>query len=377
MPINMLKEIFHKEGNRSVVAACNEKVPLFSAEDWQGLSFTAQEKIISSYRLAYLSTTRVNWCPALGTVLANEEVQGGVSERGGHPVVQKEMLQWKLRMTAYADRLLAGLEELDWPNDIKEIQCNWIGKSVGASVIFTIKDNLSGEIEVFTTRLDTIFGVSYLAIAPEHPFVKKIIAWQTAKQEELENIFTPLPNTYFGKELKPVIPHPLIEKFSSLRSYVDEAKNRNERTRMQSTQKVLGVFTGLYALHPFTRKPIPIWVADYVLPEYGTGAIMGVPAHDHRDYTFARYFQLPIIKVVEKGQVNSEVYEGEEGRLINSDFANNLPVKTAQKEILKQLVKKQKGKAVLFYRLRDPIFSRQRYWGEPFPIYYKGTSLML
>ena len=372
--IDTLLATFEVEGNRGIQAACSKGIPLFSGDEWRKMSPQAQAKILSGYRLAYLSKAKVNWCPALGTVLANDEVQDGLSERGGHPVVQKEMWQWQLRMTAYADRLLDGLTGLDWPAPIKEMQSNWIGKSMGAEVSFTLTGGLTGDIKVFTTRLDTLFGVTYLALAPEHPLVDKIIAWQKSQQRDIEHPMgsSPDADTDVGiNGLPPVGGDPLCRDFAAIEKYVAYAKNLNERTRMQATKAARGIFTGLYVLHPFTGAKVPVWIADYVLPNYGSGAIMAVPAHDQRDYLFAKHFDLPIIAVVRGGDISEKAYEAKEGALVNSDFGNGLSVGEAQEMFLKRLQEQKKGKAALYYRLRDPVFGRQRYWGEPFPIYYK------
>lgn len=372
--MDTLLAIFEAAGNKAIQAACSRDIPLFSGEEWRNMSPKAQEKILSGYRLAYLSKAKVNWCPALGTVLANDEVQNGLSERGGHPVIQKEMWQWQLRMTAYADRLLDGLATLDWPASIKEIQCNWIGKSMGAEVSFAFTGGLSRDIKVFTTRLDTLFGVTYLALAPEHPLVDKIIAWQKGGKRVMTDSMEPMADAYFGVEgngLQSVEGDALGEDLVALEKYVAYAKNLNERTRMQTSKEARGIFTGLYVLHPFTGAKVPVWIADYVLPNYGSGAIMAVPAHDQRDYLFAKHFDLPIIAVVSGGDTSEKAYEAKEGTLINSDFGDGLSVVDAQKIFLKRLEEQKKGKAELYYRLRDPVFGRQRYWGEPFPIYYK------
>lgn len=301
---------------------------------------TEKEKsdVLLNYRLAYLSDTMVNWCPKLGTVLANEEVKDGLSERGGYPVERKLMKQWSLRITAYADRLLQGLEKIDWPESIKDAQRNWIGRSEGTSLKFKVHGR-EEEIEVFTTRPDTIFGVSFLALAPENDLVEKITPkeyWQT------------------------------VEK------YIVRSKVRSERERLADVKKITGEFTGAYAVHPFTGQNIPIWVGDYVLAGYGTGAVMAVPGHDSRDFAFAKHFNLPIIEVVEGGDLAVEAHEAKTGKVINSDFLNGLEVKDAIKKAIEKIEGKNIGKGKVNYRLRDAIFSRQRYWGEPFPVYYKN-----
>lgn len=335
-PIQSLISIFEQTGNGKVHAACAEDVPVFTAAAWKKMPEKEQQGILLQYRLAFLSATMVNWCPALGTVLANEEVQEGHAERGGYPVIRKKMKQWSLRITAYAARLFNDLEQLDWPPSIKEMQRNWIGQSEGVELLFkAVAGDQTVNVKVFTTRIDTIFGTSYLALAPEHELVEQLT---------------------------------LAERQGIVKDYSAKANKRSERARMREVNQMTGVFTGTYAVHPFTGAQLPIWVTDYVLPDYGTGAIMGVPAHDSRDYAFAKHFALPIIAVVAGGNVRQEAYEAKEGKLINSDFLNGLSVKAATEEVRKRLGKI--GRKVN-YRLRDAIFSRQRYWGEPFPIYYK------
>ncbi len=334
--IKTLITVFESHGNGDVWAAC-EEVGVFSADDWKKMDEKAQQTLLLNYRMAFLSDTMVNWCPQLGTVLANEEVKDGFSERGGYPVVRKLMKQWSLRISAYADRLLNDLKDLDWSPSIKEIQENWIGKSEGSSLRFKL-EGLDEEIEVFTTRPDTIFGATFLTLAPEHELVKKI---STADQKDAVN------------------------------AYVELSKNRSERERMADVKKISGVFTGAYAIHTFSGAKIPVWIGDYVLAGYGTGAVMAVPAHDTRDYAFAKYFDLPIIEVVSGGDISKEAYDAKEGSLVNSDFLNGLHVKAAIKKIIEKIEEKGLGKGKVNYRLRDAIFSRQRYWGEPFPVYYK------
>ena len=306
--------------------------------NWEELSEKQQSATLLEHRLAFLSDTMVNWCPQLGTVLANEEVKDGVSERGGYPVERKLMKQWSLRITAYANRLLEDLEQLDWTESIKEAQRNWIGRSEGTSLKFEIDQFPGEQIEVFTTRPDTVFGVSFLTLAPEHELVKKITS--AAQQKEVED-------------------------------YVLFAKNRSERERMTDVKKITGAFTGAYALHPFTKQPLPIWIGDYVLAGYGTGAVMAVPGHDSRDYAFAKHFQLPIPEVVAGGDLSKESYDAKEGKLINSDFLNGLEVKEAIKKVIAVIEEKGLGKGKTNFRLRDAVFGRQRYWGEPIPVYYK------
>lgn len=309
----------------------------FTAQEWKEFSEATKEQVLQKFRLAYLSETMVNWCPQLGTVLANEEVKDGVSERGGFPVERKLMKQWSLRITAYADRLLNDLEGIDWTESIKEAQRNWIGKSSGASVFFQV-ENSDKKIEVFTTRPDTIFGVSFLTMAPEHDWVKEL----TSDAQR-----------------------------SAVEQYVDATAKRSERERMADVKKVSGVFTGAYALHPFSGKKIPVWIGDYVLAGYGTGAVMAVPAHDSRDYAFAKHFSLPILQVVEGGNIAEEAWEAKEGKIINSQFLDGLEVKKAIAKAIEEIEKAGHGKGKTLFRLRDAIFGRQRYWGEPIPVYYK------
>ncbi len=343
--IENLISLFEKEGNATIEAVREDTVLYFyfSADEWKKFTEKQQQEILLQYRLAYLADTMVNWCPELGTVLANEEVKDGVSERGGYPVIRKKMQQWCLRITAYADRLLKDLEQIDWPAPIKEMQEYWIGKSEGAEITFesTVKihpDLAPKSIVVYTTRPDTIFGVSYLALAPDSENADTFCTKETDKQ---------------------------------VKEYIEKTKNRSERDRMSEVNKLSGVFTGLYALHPFTKKQIPIWIADYVLAGYGTGAVMGVPAHDARDYAFANYAHLPIQQVIEGVDISKEAYEEKKGKMINSDFLNGLEVSEAIKKSIQEIEKQKIGSGKTNYRLRDAIFSRQRYWGEPFPIYYK------
>ena len=310
----------------------------FSAAEWFAFSEEAKEQVLQQFRLAYLSDTMVNWCPQLGTVLANEEVKEGVSERGGYPVERKLMKQWSLRITAYADRLLSGLDEIDWTESIKEAQRNWIGRSEGTSLKFEVDQFKREQIEVFTTRPDTVFGVSFLTLAPEHELVEKITTPQQKKAVD---------------------------------DYVVSTKNRSERERMADVKKITGVFTGAYAIHPFNGEKLPIWIGDYVLAGYGTGAVMAVPAHDARDYAFGKHFNLPILEVVAGGDILKEAYDAKEGKIINSDFLNGLEVKEAVKKIITVIEEKGIGKGKTNFRLRDAVFGRQRYWGEPIPVYYK------
>ncbi|MCF8296778.1 MAG: leucine--tRNA ligase [Saprospiraceae bacterium] len=336
----LIKE-FENNGNSNVEAACSE-IEMFTPEYWKSSTEKEQQEILMNYRLAYLSDTVVNWCPELGTVLANDEVKEGLSVRGGYAVEKKSMRQWSLRITAYADRLLEGLERIDWSDSIKEVQKNWIGKSNGCSLVFDLK-NISTplnvpKIEVFTTRSDTIFGSTFMVLAPEH-------------------------------ELVPEITSP--ENKAEVEEYISWAKNRSERERMSEVKKISGKFTGAYAINPFSGKEMPIWIADYVLAGYGTGAVMAVPGHDARDYAFAKHFGLEIKEVVQGGNIEEEAYEAKEGIMVNSEFINGMTVKEAIADTIKIIEEKGIGKGKINYRLRDAIFSRQRYWGEPFPVYYK------
>lgn len=336
-PIDELIKIFEREGNANVNAATTQ-IKIFSDKDWVSYNEKEQQDILMNYRLAYLSETFVNWCPALGTVLANDEVADGYSIRGGYPVERKKMKQWLLRITAYAERLLAGLEKIDWPEHIKEVQRNWIGRSEGAVIRFPIKDVPEKYIEIFTTRPDTIFGVTYVCVAPESELVPLL-----TKEPEKDKV----------------------------EDYVKKSLNKSERERLADIDKKTGVFTGSYAINPFTGVEIPIWIADYVLASYGTGAVMAVPAHDSRDYAFAKQFGLPIKEVIKGGDISKEAYEDLEGECINSDFINGLKPAEAIQKVIEVAEKRKFGSRKINYRLRDAIFSRQRYWGEPFPIYYK------
>jgi leucyl-tRNA synthetase len=348
-PIDTLIAQFEKKGFHGVddsilTGGIELDFSNFTAAEWKSFDEEHKQKILLGFRLAYLSEAFVNWCPALGTVLSNDEVKDGVSERGGHPVERKLMNQWSMRITAYADRLLKDLDALDWTESLKESQRNWIGKSQGASVNFKVQDR-SFDIEVFTTRPDTIFGVSFIAIAPEYEFLSDLL-------------------------------HP--NYMDDVMEYVDEAKNRSERDRMADVKRVSGAFTGTYAVHPFTKKEIPIWVADYVLAGYGTGAVMGVAAHDSRDFAFAKHFNLPIPQVViaNPGDATIELqesYDAKEGVLVHSEFLNGLSVKDAIKKAVEFIEKGGFGKGKTNFRLRDAIFGRQRYWGEPIPVYYKNN----
>ncbi len=336
--IEELRAIFSSEGNVHINAVCDEGIGHFTASEWLGFSETKKQEILLKYRLTYLAETEVNWCPQLGTVLANDEIVNGVSERGGYPVIRKKMKQWSMRITAYAQRLLDGLDKIDWPQPLKDSQTNWIGRSKGATVEFKIQ-NSEFKIPVFTTRPDTIFGVSFMVLAPEHDLVSKIT---TAQHKEA-----------VGK-------------------YVEATAKRSERERMADVKTITGVFTGAYAEHPFTKEPIPIWIGDYVLAGYGTGAVMSVPCGDQRDYDFAKHFNLPIPNIFKDADISEEAYSDKENTIIaNSDFLNGLNYAEATDKIIAALEEKGIGKGKINYRLRDAVFSRQRYWGEPFPIYYK------
>lgn len=345
VPIKILIQHFEKEGSTGIYAACTLHEP-FTSSEWCSWTETQQQELLMNYRLAYLSDTMVNWCPDLGTVLANDEVSNGLSVRGGHKVERKKMKQWSLRITAYAQRLLDGLDSLDWSDSIKEIQKNWIGRSEGAEVLFEIDKKGIEPLEVFTTRPDTIFGASFMVIAPEHEIVSQI----TTDEQRFD-----------------------------VESYITKTKNRSERERLTEVKKVSGVFTGSYAINPFTGSKIPIWIADYVLMGYGSGAIMAVPAHDSRDFAFARHFGLPIPQVVcAKGAEPTDTtdwedsYDAKEGIMVNSGFITGMDVKTAIKTCIEKIEEEKIGKGTINFRLRDAIFSRQRYWGEPFPVYYKN-----
>ena len=342
-PISELISEFEKSGTKNINAAQTEEIE-FTAEEWKSFDEKRKQEILMNYRIAYLSESMVNWCPALGTVLANDEVKDGVSIRGGYEVVQRKMKQWSLRVSAYAERLLEGLNRVDWTDSLKEMQRNWIGKSEGAEVFFPVKDS-DIKIKIFTTRPDTIFGATFMVLAPELDIVKELTTED--KKEEASK-------------------------------YIDYVLRRTERERLADTKNITGVFIGSYAVNPFTGKEIPIYISDYVLSGYGTGAIMAVPAHDSRDFAFAKHFNLPVIQVVKrKGEEPSDPatwedsYDSKEGELINSGFLNGLEVKEAFEKIIEEIEKRGLGKRKINYKLRDAIFSRQRYWGEPFPVYYK------
>ncbi|MFA5574531.1 MAG: leucine--tRNA ligase [Brumimicrobium sp.] len=335
MPIENLISIFEKEGNQNLQAITDYEFS-FSASDWARFSEKEKDDILMDYRLTYLADSWVNWCPALGTVLANDEIVNGVSERGGHPVEQRLMRQWSMRITAYAERLLQDLEDIDWSDAVKDIQRNWIGKSVGASVNFSI-ENHHEKIEVFTTRPDTIFGVSFMVLAPEHELVEKIT------KEEYK---------------------------AAVKDYRYQAGLKTERDRMSDVKTISGQFTGAYAIHPLSGDKIPIWIGDYVLASYGTGAVMAVPCGDGRDYNFAKHFEIPIRNIFEGIEDDQLPYEEKSGKIANSDFLNGLEISQAIKKAIEVLEERKLGQAKVNYRLRDAVFSRQRYWGEPFPIYF-------
>jgi leucyl-tRNA synthetase len=339
--ISTLIALFEKEGNSNVNAVSDDNITAFSAAEWNAFSKDEQEKILLQYRLTYLAETEVNWCPGLGTVLANDEIINGVSERGAFPVVRKKMTQWSMRISAYAERLLQGLNDIDWSESIKESQRNWIGKSVGAAVDFKLKDSESS-ISVFTTRPDTIFGVTFMTLAPEHELVAQIT---TAEQK------------------------------AAVEAYIEKTAKRSERERMADVKTISGVFTGAYAEHPFTKEAIPVWIGDYVLAGYGTGAVMAVPCGDERDYAFANFFKgqngMQDIKNIFDKDISEAAFGAKEGfQLVDSDFLNGLGYKEATKKVIEELENIGQGKGKINYRLRDAVFSRQRYWGEPFPVYY-------
>jgi len=351
--ISSLVKVFETTGNTAIKASMTQnwfkdlgkKDPIFagdwdgsfSAAQWTSYSEKQQQEILMNYRLAYLSDAMVNWCPELGTVLANDEIANGFSVRGGHPVERKLMRQWFLRITAYAQRLLDGLASVDFSDSLMEMQRNWIGRSEGAEIHFPIKDH-DFALNIFTTRPDTIFGSTFMVLAPEHELIAKLTS---------------------------------PDRQAAVERYLHIAKNRSERERMAEVKKITGEFTGAYCLNPFNGSPIPIWVADYVLAGYGTGAIMAVPAHDSRDYDFAKHFGLPITEVVSGGDISQGSYDAKDGILVNSGFINGMQVKEAISAVIRKINEMGIGKGTINFRLRDAIFSRQRYWGEPFPVYFK------
>ncbi|MEZ7883824.1 MAG: leucine--tRNA ligase [Bacteroidales bacterium] len=336
--IETLKAHFEQFGSSQLDAACGEYEP-FTAQEWQNFDKAKKEEILMQFRIAYLGETSVNWCAALGTVLANDEVKEGLSVRGGHPVEQKKMKQWQLRVSAYAERLLADLDKVDWTDSLKEMQRNWIGRSQGAEMTFKVSNGSEDfDMVIFTTRADTVFGVTFMVLAPESEWVSILT---TSEQK------------------------------SEVDEYLKFTAKKTERERMAETKKVTGVFSGSYAINPFTGDKIPVWISEYVLAGYGTGAIMAVPAHDSRDYAFARHFNLPIIPLIEGCDISQESFDAKEGVMCNSGFLNGMSVKEAIPAAIEEVEKRGLGKRKINYRLRDAIFSRQRYWGEPFPIYYK------
>ena len=337
-PIAELENLFAKEGNAGVDAACGD-VEIFTAEQWNAYSETQKSSVLMQYRIAYQGETAVNWCPALGTVLANDEVKEGYSVRGGHPVEQKKMTQWQLRVSAYAGRLLEDLEDLDWTDSLKDMQRNWIGKSQGAEMVFKVSNGAQEyDMTIFTTRADTVFGVTFMVLAPESEWV--------------DVLTTP-------------------EQKAAVEEYLIQAKKKTERERMTETKKVSGVFSGSYAVNPLTGDKVPVWISEYVLAGYGTGAIMAVPAHDSRDYAFAKHFNLPIIPLIEGCDVSESSFDAKEGIMCNSGFLNGMTVKEAIPAAIDYVESHGIGRRKVNYRLRDAIFSRQRYWGEPFPVYFK------
>ncbi|MCO6479646.1 MAG: leucine--tRNA ligase [Phaeodactylibacter sp.] len=339
LPVSRLVERFAKAGNAGVNAVCDEETPTITAEEWTAMSEAEQQLFLLKYRLAFPEESYVNWCPALGTVLSNDEVKDGVSERGGYPVERKRMKQWSMRITAYADRLLAGLDEIDWPESLKEQQRNWIGRSQGASVRFALEEDPGTRIEVFTTRVDTIYGVTFMCLAPEHELVQRIT--QPEHQEAVEK-------------------------------YIKWTASRSEIERMAEVKQVTGEFTGSYCINPFNGEKVPIYIADYVLAGYGTGAVMAVPSGDQRDWNFAKHFGLPIVPILDAQQNMDEAADDtKEGRYINSGMINGLTYEEAIPKLINWLEERGLGRGKIQYRIRNAVFSRQRYWGEPVPAYYK------
>jgi leucyl-tRNA synthetase len=335
---------FERAGNEGAQAVCAEDLEIFTSADWHAMSDAERAQVLLGYRLTYLAETEVNWCPKLGTVLANDEVVNGVSERGGYPVVRKKMRQWCMRISAYASRLLDDLETIDWPEPLKEMQRNWIGRSTGALVTFGL-DGHDAKVPVFTTRPDTLFGVTFMTLAPEHDLVSQITT--DAQRAEVE-------------------------------AYIEATSRRSERDRMTDVKTISGAFTGAYAIHPFTEERVPVWIGDYVLAGYGTGAVMAVPAGDQRDYLFARHFDIPIPNIFEGADLSKEAFADKTGvKLCNSDFLDGLDFERAMATVIAALEERGAGQGKINYRLRDAVFSRQRYWGEPFPIYYRGDTPVL
>ncbi len=337
-PVAKLVEAFETSGTEGIDAACGEPMA-FTAEEWKSWSEQEKSKVLMNYRIAYQGETAVNWCPQLGTVLANDEVKDGLSVRGGYPVEQKKMTQWQLRVSAYAERLLDNLETLDWTDSLKEMQRNWIGRSYGTEVVFKVQTGSEEtDVTIFTTRVDTIFGVTFMVLAPE--------------SELAQTLTTP-------------------EQRAAVEEYLAYVKKKTERERISETKTVTGVFSGSYGINPLTGKKVPVWISEYVLAGYGTGAIMAVPAHDSRDYAFAKKFDLPIVPIIEGCDVSEESFDAKEGRMCNSGFLDGMDVKDAIPAAMDYVEAQGLGHRKVNYRLRDAIFSRQRYWGEPFPIYYK------
>lgn len=337
-PVDSLIAAFAANGNAGINAACDEDTPAFTAAEWNSWNEAAQQTMLLKYRLTYLSETAVNWCPQLATVLSNDEVKDGFSERGGYPVVRKQMKQWSMRITAYAQRLLDGLEGIDWPEPLKEMQRNWIGKSIGAEMSFPVEGH-DLQIKVFTTRIDTIYGVTFLSLAPESDLVAQLT--------------TP-------------------EQKAEVEAYAEAASNRSERDRMMDVKTISGVFTGSYATNPFNGERIPIWVADYVLAGYGTGAVMAVPCGDQRDYDFAKHFDLPIVPVIKDADISEKADATKDGIMINSGILDGLTCREAIAKAIEFIEEKGLGQGKINYRIRDAIFARQRYWGEPVPVYFKN-----
>ena len=337
-PVADLIRHFEQHGNEGITAACDDDTPAFTANAWNAMNEAEQQTMLLKYRLTYLADTVVNWCPGLGTVLANDEVKDGFSERGGYPVERKKMTQWMMRITAYADRLLSGLEHVDWTESLKEMQRNWIGKSFGCELDFKVKD-ADLTLTAFTTRPDTIFGVTYLTLAPEHELINQLT---TPQQQE------------------------------AVDAYVQVAKNRSEVDRMADVKTVSGVFTGKYVINPITGQEVPLWIADYVLAGYGTGVVMAVPSSDDRDFRFARHFNLPVVHVIEGTEEMENPTVKKHGRLINSKFVNGMDSQQAIRVIIDKASEMSLGRAKVNFRIRDAVFSRQRYWGEPVPVYFKN-----
>lgn len=339
--IDELISVFKIEGNKNIDASQSEELKIFSSDEWNSYDLEKQNLILLNYRLAFLSEIDVNWCPKLGTVLANDEIIDGLSERGGHEVVRKKMTQWSIRISAYSQRLLDGLNDIDWPDPLKEMQKNWIGRSDGAMVSFDI-ENFNKQIEVFTTRVDTIFGVTFMTLAPEHPYVKQIT---TTENLEIVN------------------------------DYIKKSSKKTERERMSDVKSISGVFTGAYAIHPLSNKKLPIWISDYVLAGYGTGAVMAVPCGDQRDYNFAKFFDIPITNIFLDKDISNEAYQSKDDFILtNSSFLDGLNFKDGLSLAINKLKSVNKGVHKINYKLRDAVFSRQRYWGEPFPVFYKNGS---